>query len=73
MDERRNVIIAIAGHNLLRSIIERLKHEESSDDEYDRWNQEANVFETSTGTSCTSCTSKFPSELNIGRSLLITA
>lgn len=50
MDEhrRQNVIIAIgvvAGHNVLRSV-EILKYEESSDDEYDRWNREANVLET---------------------------
>lgn len=48
MDEhrRQNVIIAIgvvAGHNVLRSV-EILKYEESSDDEYDRWNREANVW-----------------------------
>lgn len=50
-DERRQqnkVIIAIgitAGHNLLRSVIERLKHEEESDDECDQSTQEAGVFE----------------------------
>lgn len=45
---RKNVIIAIgvvAGQNLLRIVIERFHHEENSDDECDRWNQEANVLE----------------------------
>jgi len=53
MECRRNAIIlagAIAGHNVIRSIIEKLKQQSSDDDdddddEYDRWNQEANIFE----------------------------
>ncbi|XP_020299270.1 protein ANTAGONIST OF LIKE HETEROCHROMATIN PROTEIN 1-like [Pseudomyrmex gracilis] len=50
MDERRNVvlaIVAIAGYNLLKEkcIVKRLTHEKSSDDEYDRWNEEAIMLE----------------------------
>lgn len=50
MDERRNVvltIVAITGYNVLREkcIVKRLTHEESSDDEYDRWNEEAIMLE----------------------------
>jgi len=43
-ERRRNIVIiaAIAGHSLLRSKdIRKLKHEESSDDEFDLWNQKA--------------------------------
>ncbi|XP_070529641.1 uncharacterized protein [Cardiocondyla obscurior] len=46
-EHRRNVIVAIAtinGHNLLKTITERLKCEESSDEECDQWNYEANKF-----------------------------
>lgn len=45
MDERQRNVVAIAtinGHNLLRAITERLKYEESSDEECDQWNHEAN-------------------------------
>lgn len=44
---RRNIIAitAISGHNLLRLILKRQKQEESSDDELDRWNEEAILLE----------------------------
>ncbi|XP_071577460.1 uncharacterized protein [Temnothorax nylanderi] len=48
-ERRRNVILAIAtvsGHNLLRTAIENLQYEQSSDEDCDRWNQEANALTT---------------------------
>ncbi|KMQ88334.1 nuclease harbi1 [Lasius niger] len=48
-ERRRNVILAIAtvsGHNLLRTAVENLQYEQSSDEDCDRWNQEANALTT---------------------------
>lgn len=48
-ERRRNVIFAIAtvsGHNLLRTAVEKLQYEQSSDEDCDRWNQEAKALTT---------------------------
>ena len=46
--DRQIIIIIInvmAGHNILRTVVKRLSYEDSSDDECERWHQEANMLQ----------------------------